>query len=81
MTALNCLLLEILQGHLRLVQALSALYSKVNNRKIDPLTEILVTCGAYEALFDSVLGFVIHELPLQNDQIDQIGYKCIIVQF
>ncbi|XP_025417824.1 kynurenine--oxoglutarate transaminase 3-like isoform X1 [Sipha flava] len=38
-------------GHVRLVKALSNLYSTLLNRKIDPMNEILVTVGAYEALY------------------------------
>ncbi|CAI6356092.1 unnamed protein product [Macrosiphum euphorbiae] len=41
-------------GHVRLVNALSKLYSSLINRKIDPLNEILVTVGAYEALFCTI---------------------------
>jgi len=36
------------------VNALSKLYSSLINRKIDPLNEILVTVGAYEALFCTI---------------------------
>lgn len=35
---------------------MSKLYSKVLKRELNPLTEILVTSGAYEALFSSILG-------------------------
>lgn len=48
----------LIQGHPRLVQALAKLYSKVTNRDINPLSEILVTCGAYEALYASIMGHV-----------------------
>lgn len=48
----------IFQGHVRLVQALSTLYSKLAERKIDPFTEILVTSGAYEALYAAIQGHV-----------------------
>lgn len=41
-----------------MVKALSTLYSKVVEREINPFTEILVTSGAYEALFSSILGHV-----------------------
>lgn len=44
------------QGHLRLVKALSQLYSKVVGRSIDAATEVLVTAGAYEALFATIMG-------------------------
>jgi len=36
------------------VNALSKLYSSLINREIDPLNEILVTVGAYEALFCTI---------------------------
>lgn len=45
-------------GHPRLIQALSKLYSQHINRTINPTTEILVTGGAYEALFCSIMGCV-----------------------
>lgn len=49
----------ITKGHERLVQALSDMYSKLINRKIDPFKEILITCGAYEALYSTIRGFVV----------------------
>lgn len=45
-------------GHPRLIQALSKLYSQFINRTINPTTEILVTGGAYEALFCAIMGCV-----------------------
>jgi len=47
-------------GHPRLVNAISSLYSKLLARStpIDPLSEVLVTDGAYEALFTAILGHV-----------------------
>lgn len=36
------------------MRALSNLYSQLINRKIDPVNEILVTVGAYEALYCAV---------------------------
>ncbi|KAK5650182.1 hypothetical protein RI129_001211 [Pyrocoelia pectoralis] len=45
-------------GHIRLVNALSKLYSPLINREIDPQNEILVTSGAYEALFSTIMGHV-----------------------
>ena len=41
------------QGHPRLVQAISNLYTKLlnTNHTINPNTEVLVTDGAYEALY------------------------------
>lgn len=46
------------QGHPRLINALSKLYSKLIGREINPQTEILVTSGAYEALFSTIVGHV-----------------------
>ncbi|KAG6449859.1 hypothetical protein O3G_MSEX006258 [Manduca sexta] len=45
-------------GHPRLVQNLSKVYSPLVGREIDPFNEILVTSGAYEALFSAILGHV-----------------------
>ncbi|XP_077284152.1 kynurenine aminotransferase [Arctopsyche grandis] len=45
-------------GHPRLVNALSKLYSKLVGRNINANTEVLVTAGAYEALFSTILGHV-----------------------
>jgi len=39
---------------MRLVRALSNLYSQLINRIIDPANEILVTVGAYEALYCAI---------------------------
>lgn len=46
------------QGHPRLVTALGKLYTMLMKREIDPLSEILVTGGAYESLFCSFQGLV-----------------------
>lgn len=45
-------------GHPRLVNVLSKLYSKLINRQIDAQNEILITSGAYEALFCTFMAFV-----------------------
>lgn len=45
-------------GHPRLVHALSKLYSKLIERPIHPLNEIVVTCGAYEAIFSAAAGLI-----------------------
>ncbi|XP_026763993.1 kynurenine aminotransferase isoform X2 [Galleria mellonella] len=45
-------------GHPRLVQNLAKLYSPLVGKQIDPLNEILVGSGAYEALFSAILGHV-----------------------
>jgi kynurenine--oxoglutarate transaminase/cysteine-S-conjugate beta-lyase/glutamine--phenylpyruvate transaminase len=43
-------------GHPRLVKALANLYSGALERSIEPEEEVLVTAGAYEALFASIQG-------------------------
>ncbi|XP_063242912.1 kynurenine aminotransferase isoform X2 [Bacillus rossius redtenbacheri] len=43
-------------GHPRLVNALAKLYSRLIGRQLNPLTEVIVTAGAYEALFATILG-------------------------
>lgn len=43
-------------GHPRLVQALATLYGQVIGRKIDAMKEVLVTVGAYEALYAAIQG-------------------------
>lgn len=45
-------------GHPRLVNAIAKLYSGLIGREINPLTEVLVGAGAYEALFASILGHI-----------------------
>ncbi|RWS05157.1 Kynurenine--oxoglutarate transaminase 3-like protein, partial [Dinothrombium tinctorium] len=47
-------------GHPRLVTAISKLYSKLIDRVIDPHKEILVTVGAYEALFCIFMALLNH---------------------
>ena len=50
----------VLQGHPRLVGAIANLYTRLlgRNTPIDPVKEVLVTDGAYEALFTAVMGHV-----------------------
>jgi len=47
-------------GHPRLVNAISKLYTKLlgRNTPIHPLNEVIVTDGAYEALFTAILGHI-----------------------
>jgi len=45
-------------GHPRLVNALTKMYSKLINREINPMSEMLVTAGAYEALFVTIMGLI-----------------------
>ncbi|KAK2191582.1 hypothetical protein NP493_50g00009 [Ridgeia piscesae] len=45
-------------GHPRLVRALADTYGKVMDRSINPNTEILVSVGAYGALFYAVQGLI-----------------------
>uniref|UniRef100_A0A1B6C996 Aminotransferase class I/classII large domain-containing protein n=2 Tax=Clastoptera arizonana TaxID=38151 RepID=A0A1B6C996_9HEMI len=43
-------------GHPRLIAALSKLYTQLIGQEINPQTEIVVTAGAYEALFSCIQG-------------------------
>lgn len=43
-------------GHPRLVNAVGKLYSKILNRELNPNNEILITAGAYEALYATIMG-------------------------
>lgn len=43
-------------GHPRLVKALAQLYGTVTERPIDANSEVLVTVGAYEALYAAIQG-------------------------
>ncbi|QQP35627.1 Kynurenineoxoglutarate transaminase 3like, partial [Caligus rogercresseyi] len=45
-------------GHPRLVNALSKLYGDLLGHPLDPMKEVLVTDGAYEALFTSIMGHI-----------------------
>ncbi len=45
-------------GHIRLVQAISKLYSSLVNRPIDFQNEVLISAGAYSALYSAIQGHV-----------------------
>lgn len=62
-----------MQGHPRLVNAIAKLYSKVLDRNIDPNAEVLVTVGAYEALYASLQG---HTQPGDEWIIIEPFYDC-----
>ncbi|XP_055310122.1 kynurenine aminotransferase-like [Sitodiplosis mosellana] len=55
-------------GHPRLIHALSALYSKLIGRQIDPFNEILVTAGAYEGLYAAIHSHI------------EEGDECIVIE-
>lgn len=44
------------QGHPRLVNAIAKFYSMLIDRNLDANKEVLVTSGAYEALYSSLQG-------------------------
>lgn len=41
-----------------MVQAVATLYSQLVGRPIDPMNEVLITSGAYEALYSTIQGHV-----------------------
>lgn len=45
-------------GHPRLVQAIAKLYGTLIGREINPMTEVMVTVGAYQSLFSAISGHV-----------------------
>ncbi|XP_050414957.1 kynurenine--oxoglutarate transaminase 3 isoform X1 [Patella vulgata] len=45
-------------GHPRLVNAIADVYSPIMERKIDPMSEILISVGAYGSLFCSLQGMI-----------------------
>ena len=45
-------------GHLRLVKALAKVYSPLFNRDLNPLTEIVVTDGATEAIYATIQALI-----------------------
>ncbi|EEC17862.1 kynurenine aminotransferase, putative, partial [Ixodes scapularis] len=53
-------------GHPRLVNALAKMYSRLTGREINAQKEVLVTVGAYEALYTTILGLVNPEDEVSN---------------
>ena len=47
-----------IQGHRRLVEVLAKVYSPDLARELDPMSEVLVTLGAYGSLFCAINGHV-----------------------
>ena len=45
------------QGYPRLMNAIAEMYSPEFNRKIDPMSEILASVGAYESLYAAITAF------------------------
>ena len=55
-----------IKGHLRLVQALGVYYSKIFEREINPLNQILITVGSYGSLYNAFSS-----LLQKNDEVKQ----------
>ncbi|XP_043496022.1 kynurenine aminotransferase isoform X1 [Polistes fuscatus] len=62
-------------GHPRLINAIAKLYSKLLKRKLDPNNEVLVTVGAYEALYTALQG---HTNPGDEWIIIEPFYDCYV---
>ncbi|XP_064396076.1 kynurenine--oxoglutarate transaminase 3-like isoform X2 [Halichondria panicea] len=45
-------------GHPRLVKALANIYGPIYGKEIDPMTEVLISCGAYSSLSFAIQGFL-----------------------
>ena len=45
-------------GHLRLVNGIAQCYGKLLNREINPLSDVLITTGAYGSLFNAISSFI-----------------------
>lgn len=54
---IQCLCVSF-KGHPRLVNALARLYSRLLNTNVKPFDDVLITLGAYEAIYVSVFGLV-----------------------
>jgi aspartate/methionine/tyrosine aminotransferase len=48
----------LFKGHIRLVNAISKLYSKHFKHEIDPLTQVLITIGAYGSLHNAITSLL-----------------------
>lgn len=46
------------KGHIRLVNAIANVYGRLLNHEINPMNEVLITVGAYNALFYAVFGLI-----------------------
>ena len=64
-----------IQGHPRLVNAIAKLYSKILQRDLDPNNEVLITMGATEAIYNSILG---HTNPGDEWIIIEPFYDCYL---
>lgn len=55
-----------LQGHPPLVKILAKFFSRIVGHEIDPLEDILVTVGAYQALFSAFQALIDEDDEVQK---------------